>query len=77
MTLWAFLNIKPEGPMAKIRQRILLTREEYFRSLLPGAKDEKTRQALLAVIEEEGGRFGKHAEPEESARDAELGQGAR
>ena len=55
--------------MSSKRQRILLSREEYFRALLPGAKDEETRQAILALIEEDGGRSGNQAEPGEPAKD--------
>ena len=55
--------------MTSRRKRILYSREEYFRSLLPGAKDEETRQAILAIIEEERGESGNHAKPEEPAQD--------
>lgn len=42
--------------MANSRRRRLISREEYLRSLLPGATDEETRQTILAMIEGEKGR---------------------
>jgi len=62
--------------MTSRRQRTLKSSEEYFRSLLPGAKDEETRQAILAIIEEERGRSTNHAKPEEPAKDPVVDRSA-
>jgi hypothetical protein len=63
--------------MTSRRKRILYSREEYFRSLLPDAKDEETRQAILAIIEEERGRSGDHAMPEGPAKDPVVDERTR
>ena len=42
--------------MAKRKRRLLINRGDYFRSLLPAAKDEEAKRIILEVIQEEEGR---------------------
>jgi hypothetical protein len=42
--------------VARPSRRRLISRAEYFRTLLPAAKDEEAKRLFLEIIQEEKGR---------------------